>query len=246
MRRSGTLGRVSESAHRLGWAGAVAAGYAAAPRRFVGGVGATWRGMGLAVLASLVALALAGSARAQAPVSLGTADSFAVLAGSTVTNTGPTVVNGDLGVSPGTKAQSASRGMRPLELRDDDVDAERAVGQPANARDPPPDLPGRQAARAEHAAAAGIRDRKDQLRAGRDPETDGEDRILDPQLATKSRTERDVYTVIVSHAEAVSPRSASCYVRRSAVRSTGDSLSLRAREGSRARPPRSVAVSSDE
>jgi hypothetical protein len=54
-------------------------------------------------LAALLSLTLASSAgAAQPPVGLGTAGSFAVLAGSTVTNTGPSVVNGDVGVSPGT------------------------------------------------------------------------------------------------------------------------------------------------
>jgi len=47
-----------------------------------------------------IVLSCAQNAISGAAVPLGTAFSFAVLAGSTVTNSGPTIVTGDLGVSP--------------------------------------------------------------------------------------------------------------------------------------------------
>jgi ice-binding like protein len=57
----------------------------------------------------LVLTLVSGAAAAAQSVPLGTADSFAVLAGSGITNTGPTTVNGDLGTYPtATETGSAS------------------------------------------------------------------------------------------------------------------------------------------
>ena len=50
------------------------------------------------VLALVLTPMIAGGAQAASPVPLATADSFALLAGSTITNTGPTTISGDIGL----------------------------------------------------------------------------------------------------------------------------------------------------
>jgi hypothetical protein len=58
------------------------------------------RRAGIALAVGLMCVAAPVAAQAST-IDLGTAKSFVVLAGSTVTNTGPSVLNGDLGVYPG-------------------------------------------------------------------------------------------------------------------------------------------------
>jgi cell division septation protein DedD len=72
-----------------------------APRRRPG---YAWLAVVPVAAAGAIALVVASQpAQAEtAPVGLGTAGGFAVLAGTTVTNTGPSRISGDLGVSPGT------------------------------------------------------------------------------------------------------------------------------------------------
>jgi hypothetical protein len=79
---------------------------------------------GLLVLGLLSTLLFASSAfGAPATVGLGTAASFSVLGGSTVTNTGPTTMFGDLGLSPGSSVTGA-----PHVLGQTHVDDAVAIG----------------------------------------------------------------------------------------------------------------------
>jgi len=72
-------------------------------------------GIGLAVGVMLVRH---DATAAQAPVALGSAATFGVLAATTVTSTGATTVNGDLGVSPGTTVTGAPTVTGTLHLGD--------------------------------------------------------------------------------------------------------------------------------
>lgn len=62
----------------------------------------TIRATSVFTLLAMAAVSVCGASSLGAQVTLGTAQPFGVLGGSTVTSTGPTTVVGDLGVSPGT------------------------------------------------------------------------------------------------------------------------------------------------
>ena len=62
----------------------------------------------------------------QADIPLGVADNFAILAGSGITNTGATVINGDLGLSPGTSVGGFPPGILNGTLHINDATANQS------------------------------------------------------------------------------------------------------------------------
>ena len=71
-----------------------------------------------AALVLLAAMAPGSPVFAQVAPPLGTVQNFAVLGGSTVTNTGPTIISGDLGVYPGTAITGFPPGLQIAGMTD--------------------------------------------------------------------------------------------------------------------------------
>ncbi|MDP3983959.1 MAG: ice-binding family protein [Acidimicrobiia bacterium] len=87
------------------------------------------RNVSITVLVSLLVFFAAGPALGgalESQVGLGTADDFAVLAGETITNTGPTTITGDVGLDPGTATPGFGSVTLNGDLHVDDVVAEQA------------------------------------------------------------------------------------------------------------------------
>ena len=72
-------------------------------------------------LAALVVLLVPATALAATDPGLGTAGSFAVLAGTTVTNTGPSWITGELGVAPGSAVTGFPPGTSGVQHKGDSV-----------------------------------------------------------------------------------------------------------------------------
>ncbi|HEX2702116.1 MAG TPA: ice-binding family protein, partial [Solirubrobacteraceae bacterium] len=80
--------------------------------------------MGLGCLSGL-ALLVSDALAAQPPVGLATDSSFAILSGQAITNTGPSTINGNLGVSPG----AAVTGFPPGTVNGTTHEADAVAGQ---------------------------------------------------------------------------------------------------------------------
>ncbi|WP_231893935.1 ice-binding family protein, partial [Rhodococcus sp. EPR-279] len=99
------------------------------------------RGRTLVPLAGSVALATSAlmlinvpAAEAQpTTVELGTAESYAVLAGSKITNTGPSRIGGNVGVSPGVGVEPFITGFPPGELTSGVINDRNSVAAQAKA-----------------------------------------------------------------------------------------------------------------
>ena len=89
-------------------------------------------GVALAVGFAFAAVPAAAQA---APVDLGTAGPFVVLGGTTVTNVGPSVLNGDLGVAPGTALTGFSAATVNGATHNNDAVANQAQSALTNAYD---------------------------------------------------------------------------------------------------------------